>query len=70
MTTDEDLDPPPSSQTQTSPAQTEPALAPEVQDAIGRGLRAMYESLKAEPVPDHLLALIRKLDEPGGSPGR
>lgn len=41
-----------------------PATAPRIQDVIGEGLRAMYESLKAEPIPDHLIELIRQMDKP------
>jgi hypothetical protein len=33
--------------------------------AIGRQLRDMYDGVLTEPVPDHLLALVAKLD--GGS---
>lgn len=35
-----------------------------IQEAIGQGLRAMYESLKAEPIPDHILDLLQELDKP------
>ncbi|GEO18628.1 NepR family anti-sigma factor [Microvirga aerophila] len=35
-----------------------------VQDGIGAQLRAMYRNLEAEPLPDHLLDLLKQLDEP------
>jgi hypothetical protein len=34
-----------------------------VQDLIGEQLRAMYDDLKDEPVPDHLLDLLKQLDK-------
>jgi hypothetical protein len=47
---------------QTSPQDSDPKVAPEIKDAIGQGLRAMYESLKAEPLPDRLVQLLKQLD--------
>ncbi|WP_114185342.1 NepR family anti-sigma factor [Microvirga aerophila] len=47
---------------QTSPQASDPKVAPEIKDAIGQGLRAMYESLKAEPLPDRLVQLLKQLD--------
>jgi hypothetical protein len=35
-----------------------------IQDGIVAQLRAMYRDLKAEPLPDHLLDLLKQLDEP------
>jgi hypothetical protein len=35
-----------------------------VQDGIGAQLRAMYRDLEAEPLPDHLLDLLKQLDKP------
>ena len=32
------------------------------QDALVTGLRLMYDRLKAEPVPQHLLTLAKRLD--------
>jgi hypothetical protein len=40
-----------------------PTLPSSAQARIGSGLRAMYAELKAQPVPEHLLKLIGKLDE-------
>ena len=34
-----------------------------VQDLLGEQLRAMYDDLKDEPVPDHLLDLLKQLDK-------
>ena len=34
-----------------------------VQDLLGEQLRAMYDDLKDEPVPDHLLDLLEQLDK-------
>jgi hypothetical protein len=36
-----------------------------VHDAIGHVLRAAYDDLKREPVPAHLVALVRRLDRKG-----
>jgi hypothetical protein len=65
-TPDSDLSPslsPPAKQ-KNKPRQPEPVTAPRIQDVIGEGLRATYESLKAEPIPDHLIRLIQQLDNP------
>ena len=35
-----------------------------IRDKLGERLRAMYGSLEKEPLPDRLLALARRLDEP------
>jgi Anti-sigma factor NepR len=35
-----------------------------IQDGIVTQLRAMYRDLEAEPLPDHLLDLLKQLDEP------
>jgi hypothetical protein len=35
-----------------------------VQDLIGEQLRVMYDDLKEEPVPDHLLDLLKQLGKP------
>jgi hypothetical protein len=34
-----------------------------IQDRIGDELRKMYDHLLQEPVPDHLLDLLKKFDE-------
>jgi hypothetical protein len=35
-----------------------------VQNLIGEQLRVMYDDLKDEPVPDHLLDLLKQLGKP------
>lgn len=40
----------------------------EAATAIGRQLRDMYDGVLTEPVPDHLLALVAKLE--GGPDGK
>ena len=34
-----------------------------IQDEIGERLRVMYDDLKDEPVPNHLLDLLKQLDK-------
>jgi hypothetical protein len=34
-----------------------------IQDKLGEQLRAMYGDLKAEPLPDRLLDLLKQLDQ-------
>jgi Anti-sigma factor NepR len=53
---------PPKTEAIPEPQESDPKVAPEIQDAIGQGLRAMYESLKAEPLPDRLVQLLKQLD--------
>lgn len=40
-----------------------PPLSPEIQNKIGRQLRAMYSDVVNEGVPDRFAELIRRLDE-------
>lgn len=61
---DDDFDGPRTPEGHTEPSKAEPQVDHRIQEAIGEGLRAMYESLKAEPIPDHLLELLKKLDQP------
>ena len=61
---DNDFDGPHSRQGPAERSKAEPQADPRLQEVIGRGLRAMYDSLKAEPIPDHLLELLNKLDQP------
>ncbi|QRM34413.1 NepR family anti-sigma factor [Microvirga sp. VF16] len=35
-----------------------------IQDLIGEQLRVMYDELKEEPVPDHFLDLLKRLNKP------
>ena len=48
----------------------EPQSTTHIQEVIGQGLRAMYDSLKAEPIPDHLLKLLQQLDTPKKDEGQ
>lgn len=41
-------------------------LHPKLQAHLGRQLRAMYDEVAQEPIPDKLLQLLRQLDK-GGS---
>lgn len=45
-----------------SPARGRP-LDTNVQNALGRELKAMYEEVVSEPVPDRFLELLKKLEE-------
>ncbi len=42
-------------------------LNTEIQSRIGHQLRAMYDDVVRQGVPDRFADLIRKLDEPGAS---
>ena len=42
-------------------------LTPEIQSRIGHQLRAMYDDVVRQGVPDRFAELIKKLDAPGGS---
>jgi hypothetical protein len=35
-----------------------------IQDDIGERLRIMYDALKDNPLPEHLLDLLKQLDKP------
>ena len=55
---------------QTSPAHEHATKPPgpislAIQVGIGAQLRAMYRDLEAEPLPDHLLDLLKQLDASG-----
>ena len=52
------------------PCSTEPPprvdqINPDSQDRIGQHLRAMYDRLTTEPVPDGILDLLKRLGETG-----
>jgi hypothetical protein len=52
------------------PAETEqPSVQPQIQDHIGRQLRAIYEELLSQPVPDRFAELLEKLDRKAGDEG-
>lgn len=40
-----------------------PRLPKDIQNKIGQQLRAVYNRIAEEPVPDHLLKLLKRLDE-------
>jgi hypothetical protein len=44
--------------------QTDPRTVSAVRDKLGEELRAVYGRLEEAPLPDHLLALVRQLDQP------
>ena len=46
----------------SEPPKGEARIGPDIQDHIGRHLRAIYDQVRAEPVPDRLLDLLRRLD--------
>ncbi len=40
------------------------ALTRSIQDQIGSRLRAMYDDLKTEPVPERILDLLKHMERP------
>jgi hypothetical protein len=40
-------------------------MSPALQGHIGRQVRAMFDEVAEEPVPDHLLRLLQELDRGG-----
>ncbi|MFO1148402.1 MAG: NepR family anti-sigma factor [Alsobacter sp.] len=53
-----------------SPAERRAAarLKPQVQDHIGRQLRAVYDDVLKQPLPDRFRELMEKLDRSTGEP--
>lgn len=41
------------------------SMSPALQAHIGRQVRAMFDSVAEEPVPEHLLRLLKDLDKSG-----
>jgi len=41
------------------------SMSPALQAHIGRQVRAMFDSVADEPVPEHLLRLLKDLDKSG-----
>ena len=41
----------------------EPRIGPDLQDRLGRQLRAMYDQVRSEPIPERILDLLRRLDQ-------
>jgi hypothetical protein len=54
----------PSQDTETEAAQPE-GLAPNLQAHIGRHLRAVFDEVAREPVPDRFLQLLKDLERGG-----
>lgn len=46
-------------------ATTDDGMSPALQAHIGRHVRAMFDEVAEEPVPDHLLKLLKDLDQSG-----
>ena len=42
---------------------TEPRIGPDLQDRLGRQLRAMYDQMRSEPIPERALDLLKRLDQ-------
>jgi len=57
--------------TETNPRKTRGRLGRDVQSKIGQQLRAMYDDVVSEGVPDRFTEMLRQLDEQkdkGGTP--
>lgn len=46
-----------------TPSGSNGSLGREVQDVIGKQLRAMYDDLVSQPVPDRFAELLKNLDK-------
>ena len=42
---------------------TEARIGPDLQDRLGQQLRALYDQVRSEPVPERLLDLLKRLDQ-------
>ena len=42
---------------------TEARIGPDLQDRLGRQLRAMYDQVRSEPIPERILDLLKHLDQ-------
>lgn len=49
-------------ETGSAPGRGDATLDPRLQAHIGRQLKSMYDEYLNEPVPDHLIELLEKLD--------
>ena len=38
-------------------------IGPDIQDRLGQQLRALYDQVRSEPVPERLLDLLKRLDQ-------
>lgn len=45
----------------------EKTMSPDLQAHIGRQVRAVFDEVAEEPVPEHLLRLLKDLDQSGDS---
>lgn len=54
---------------QTGAPRKQGGLNAEIQARIGHQLRAMYDDVVRQGVPDRFAELVRKLDEPGSQGG-
>jgi Anti-sigma factor NepR len=52
------------SASRTGHLRTDPRTSSTIRDKLGEQLRAMYGKLEEEPLPEHLLTLVRQLDQP------
>ena len=50
---------------QASVTDSQQGLSPALQDQIGRQLRAMFDGVAHEPVPDRFLQLLKDLEQSG-----
>jgi anti-sigma factor NepR-like protein len=64
MTEDEKPDRPGHMQTEVSQRKPRGRLGRDVQGKIGQQLRAMYDTVVSEGVPDRFNEMLRQLDEP------
>jgi Anti-sigma factor NepR len=52
-------------QTRAGVSSTEEGLSPNLQAHIGRHLRAVFDEVAREPIPDRLLQLLKDLERSG-----
>jgi hypothetical protein len=56
----------PSMKTELAPVNNDATLGREIQTKIGEQLRAMYDEVVEQGVPDRFADLLKRLDERGG----
>ncbi len=56
----------PMQQPEAMPAKTDPSLSRNVQETIGRQLRAMYDDVVHQGIPDRFVDLLNRLEKNGG----
>ncbi len=52
-------------QTQATAGEKEPSLGRDVQSKIGQQLRAMYDNVVSQGIPDRFVELLNRLDKGG-----